>query len=520
MTTTGARPNAFVSRLAGLVADLILLTVFLILGLTILNVLVQLVVLIVGIVHMAMLPKGFVNPEQGRLAADSKDLVVAIVEMALAAVAHWGFLKLRRKLLHYFVDAGFETFVSKRYLLAREGSRLVSLISIVSVAGVAVGVMALIVVISVMQGFDDTLVKKFMGIYSHIEVMPDTRYVETGEIPHDTYVKLMETMSKADGVLAVAPLLTHETVVQAKVGAEEKKTGVYIRGIDYELEKNVSDFYKFVKPGMGTPNPGFREAVVGEELARRLHLQLGDKIQALGKVVSTANRPAAKMMSLKVVGIFNSGLYEVDERFILTDLKTLQEMLVIGDSVTSVHARVKDPYKAEQYGMGMLSKLPEGYGFRTWQKLNQSFFEALWVEKVAMFIILMLIVLVAALNIIGTLVMTVVQKTRDIGVLKSMGAGSGSILRIFLLHGFLIGLVGTSLGTVWGLRICVFVRDDIDKIFQLPPGVYGLDRLPVVIDPMLIAFMAACALTICIVASIIPAWQAARLHPVEALRYD
>jgi len=514
--------------LGGLIADLVLYLLFLATGLTVLNVFIQAIVLVVGLFQnqeaAAFVSQGMgeVSAQQGettgRLSEDLAGLGLAVLAAAASIGAYWGYLWLRRKYLHLFMGTGFESFVSKRYLIAREGGRLVGLITVVSVLGVAVGVMALIVVISVMEGFDRELVKKFMGVFSHIQVQTNPRYIDDPAIPEDVYMSLIEQFSEKEYVEGVAPIIEFETIVQRSPGDLDNPAFVMLRGLDPERERTVTRFLDYVEMGKAEPADG--EVVIGEQLMRQMQIVPGDTIYAVGKTVQTANRMAVKRKPLEVVGVFHSGLYDVDQRFIYTNLETLQDLRGIGNAVTSVHVKVDNPQRVNEYAHDMLEVLPEGYGIRTWQMMNREFFEALWMEKVAMFIILLLIVLVAALNIIGTLVMTVVQKTRDIGVLKSMGATNGMVLRIFLYHGFLIGLMGTSLGVVWGLRLCHFVHTDIEKIFRLPGGVYGLDRLPVVVDPWLIAFMAGASMVICIVASIIPAYQAARLNPVEALRYD
>jgi len=493
--------------LAAIFADLALLIVFLAFGLTALNILIQVIVLVVGIAQ-----------QRARLGSDLLDLGVALGTALVAGVVYWGALKLRRKYIHLFVAANYESFVSKRYLLGRQGGRLVSLISAVSVLGVAVGVMALIVVISVMEGFDQTLVKKFMGVFSHIEIRADPRFVPDTYIPKERWEKIIRDVEALPEVTGVSPILNHQTAVQVTEGAEERREFAMFRGIDPAREGSVTEFMNYLEVGEAVPKDG--EIVMGAELASRLGVGVGDRVVVIGKLVATANRTAPKTSQLKIVGLFRSGLYDVDDRFVYTTIPTLQRFLLLDDEVNGIHVKIRDPEAVNEVGNELLKILPYGHGYLTWQKINPQFFEALWIEKVAMFIILLLIVLVAALNIIGTLVMTVVQKTRDIGILKSMGAESTGILKIFLLHGCLIGLLGTSLGTVWGIRLCQFVKVDIDKIFELPPGVYGLDRLPVVMDPAIIAFMAGCAMLICIAASIIPAWQAARLNPVEALRHD
>lgn len=527
MSSVAPGKYTLASRLAGLLSDLLLLALFLTLGVALLNILIQTIVLVVGIArevqaHSAVLMAGLPRApsEPGRFTRDMIDLGIAVLSAIAAAGVYLVYFRLRRKYIHLFVEASFESFVSKRYLLAREGGRLVTLISGVSVLGVAVGVMALIVVISVMEGFDQTLVRKFMGVFSHIQVLADPRVLKDSEMPEAVYTDLMDRLEKKPFVKGIAPIVDFEGVVRndATDSARRRVAFALIRGIDPERELRVTEFQRYVK--MGKSTPGHHEVVLGASVAERLNVLPGDTVIAMGETVQTANRLAVKQTQLRVVGIFNSGLYDVDDKFMYTDLATVQELRLIGKSVTSLHIKIDDPERVDEVAMALIPELPYGYGVRTWQMLNPQFFEALWIEKVAMFIILLLIVLVAALNIIGTLVMTVVQKTRDIGVLKSMGASNGAILRIFLYHGFLIGLIGTSLGVTWGLRLCRFVSRDIEKIFRLPGGVYGIDRLPVVIEPWLIVFMALCALIICIVASIVPAYQAARLNPVEALRYD
>ncbi len=513
------RKATFTYRLLGFLADLVMLALFLLFGVALLNIIIQTVVLVVGIYREVTPHSPFApTPEEGRWRRDSLDLLIALVQAAVAGLLHFGFLKLRKRYLHVAAGTGFESFISKRYLLAREGGKLVGLISFVSVLGVAVGTMALIVVISVMDGFDRELVRKFMGVFSHVQIVRDQAFAQSTNIPEDHAEIIIERLLEVPGVVGAAPILEHETMMQARRGAGELKAPAMLRGVDPAREAEVTEFMDYIVTG--EPVPGHREIVVGQRLAERLNVWPGDSVYAIGAVLAGANRPLAGTTPLRVVGIFNSGLYDVDDKFVYTTIGTVQEMLMLEGQVNSVHLKLEDPHLVQGYAEEILAMLPAGFGVRTWQMLNPQFFEALWIEKVAMFIILLLIVVVAALNIIGTLIMTVIQKTRDIGVLKSMGAESSSILWIFLYHGTYIGVIGTSLGTAWGLRLCHFVEHDIEKIFELPGGVYGIDRLPVVVDPFTIAFLVFCALSICILASIIPAWQAARLNPVEALRYD
>lgn len=511
----------------GLLTDLVLYILFLVVGLTALNVLIQVIVLVVGIAQNADAGNVLTERdgeltvvetgEEGRLAEDSIDLGLAVVQLAVAGAAWWGYRRLRKRFLHLFIGRSFESFVSKRYLVAREGGRLVGLITGVSVLGVAVGVMALIVVISVMEGFDQELVRKFMGVFSHMQVVPSSRYERNTIIPDEISDQIIADALEKDWVEGVAPIFDHEAMVRR--GAEMNSiTLALFRGIDPEREKDVTSFMEYVDAGEAVPQDG--EIVMGRQLARQLGVGPGDTVYSTSAGAQTANGYRPKTTRLKVVGIFQSGLYDVDSKFVYTTIPTVRNMRLADGGVTSVHIRIDAPERVKTYAYDLLENLPNGTGIRTWEMINPEFFKALWMEKVAMFIILLLIVLVAALNIIGTLVMTVVQKTRDIGVLKSMGATNMMILKVFLAYGFLIGLLGTSLGVVWGVRLCNFVHYDIEKIFKLPGAVYGLDRLPVVVDPWLIAFMAACSLLICMLASIIPAYQAARLNPVEALRYD
>ncbi len=519
MTADANRKRTLPFRLLGFLADMVLLGLFLLFGVALLNIVIQTVVLAVGIYRELAPASPFApTPEDGRWRRDTLDLLIAIVQAGVAGLLHFGFLKLRKKYLFVAAGTGFESFVSKRYLLAREGGKLVGLISFVSVLGVAVGTMALIVVISVMEGFDRELVRKFMGVFSHVQVVRDPALTQSSHIPQEHAEILIERLLEMPGVVGAAPILEHETVMQSTRGAGELKAPALFRGVDPAREAEVTEFMDYVI--MGEAIPGHRQVVVGQRLAERLDVYPGSRVYAIGAILPGSMRPLVRTTPLEVVGIFHSGLYDVDDKFVYTTIGTVQEMLVLDGEVNSVHLKVENPQRVDVFAEQLLNVLPAGYGIRTWQMLNPQFFEALWLEKVAMFIILMLIVIVAALNIIGTLIMTVIQKTRDIGVLKSMGAGNNSILRIFLYHGTYIGVIGTSLGAAWGLRLCYFVKNDIEKIFELPGGVYGIDRLPVVVDPVMIGIIVTCALVICIVASIIPAWQAARLDPVEALRYD
>lgn len=447
--------------------------------------------------------------------------LIALGWTALGAAAVWALMWLRRRAMGWAVESSLARFVASRYLLPRQRKTLVSLITIISVLGIAVGVTALIVVISVIQGFDRVLVERTMGIFSHVEVWP--RDFERGLTD---YEKVLEQVRRQPGVVAASPIITKPTFFQRELGVESFRMPGVIRGLDPAREPQVTTIMDNILEGTGIPGDG--EVVVGSELARRLRIQPGSVIWAVGKVVSSPHRgPAFKLSPLKVVGVFSCGLYDIDSNFVYTTLETVQKLFVMRDvaagkdSVSVVHMKISNADNSFEVKSGLLETLRGPYLVRAWQEINPQFFEALRMEKMAMFVILLLIVLVASFNIIGTLIMVVSQKTREIGILKSMGATRTDILRIFLFHGLIIGVTGSGLGLALGLRLCWFVENHIEKIYQLPGNVYyGLDRLPVDVEPVNLAMILGASLVISLVASIIPAVQASRLDPVEALRYE
>lgn len=405
----------------------------------------------------------------------------------------------------------FERFISLRYLFSRERRLLVSVISIISILGVALGVTALITVIGVMDGFDEELIEKLMGIFSHVEVWGNWRQ------PISNYDELL-TKIKAEvpEVIGVAPVIARQALLQRDTGIESPKAGVELRGIDVQRELMVTNIARTIVAGKSAP--GSRGVILGEQLALRLGVMIGDNIYAITRLAKTATGPFAKTARLRVDGIFKSGLYEVDANFAYTDLKTMQEIFIIPDEIDFIHLRIKDPYNVQEAKKKVQAVVGPMFLSRGWNEINPDFFKALRLEKLAMFVILLLIIVVAAFNIIGTLIMITTQKTREIGIIKSMGATNGSVMRIFLYYGVLIGVIGILLGLLLGLSLCYILANYIH--YDLPDAIYGIDTLPVKVKPITVLLIVVCTLIICSVASILPAWQAAKLHPVEALRYE
>ena len=420
----------------------------------------------------------------------------------------------------------FETFISLRYLLTRRRAGLLSVITLISVGGVAVGVTALIIVISVMDGFDRQLIQKMIGVISHIEIYTHKFDGTPGNI--DNYLALTKSLEQHDEVIAAAPVIRKQALIQPDVGIETQKEGVGIFGINPEQERDVSELEKYCK--LGRLPTGSREAAIGQMLAQRLRIGLDDKIYAVTKLVTTANGEQAKIAELKIVGIFESGWYEYDSSFVYVTLETAQDIYLYPintDYCDMIRLKIKDPMRASEV-VNTLAEFLEpvdayfapgnSVGWKSWDQQSPEFFKALALEKLAMFIILLLIVIVASFNIIGILSMVVVEKTREIGVLRSLGCGTRQIMLIFVFQGVFIGMAGTLLGVGLGLLGCYAVEHWIT--YQLPEAIYGIERLPVVVNWATVGIIVISAMGICLLASIIPALKACRLKTVEALRYE
>jgi lipoprotein-releasing system permease protein len=408
----------------------------------------------------------------------------------------------------------FETFVALRLLKGVKRQKgLMSLSTFISVAGVTVGVMALIIVIGVMTGFTNDLKKKILSVNAHVLLM------RAGG-PLTAYQKEEAEIKAIPGVVSAAPFI----YTQVMFSSPGSVSAGVVRGLDLKSISRGGPQGLQVKQGHfadlaeGAPDDPPRIAV-GTEMARNLNLQVGDYlniISPLGTLTPMGRLP--RMKAFRVMAIFHSGMYEFDNSLVYTSIPALQGFLGLGNRITGLEVEVKDIYAADQVGEAIQQKVGPGYYTKNWMQMNRSLFEALKLEKIVMFIILTLIVLVAAFGVASTLIMMVMEKTREIAILKSMGATRQSIMRIFMLDGLLIGGVGTILGLGLGLGLCGLLQKY--EFIKLPGGVYGLSTLPVQIQALDVLFIVLAAMAISFLATLYPSWQAARLEPVEAIRYE
>ena len=386
----------------------------------------------------------------------------------------------------------------------------------ISIGGVAVGVMALLVVLGVMSGFQDDLQRKILGVNTHLVVL-------NFQSEMSDYERVIKEALQVEGVVAASPF----ALGQVMVAAGGRAQGVYMRGVEPELEMDTTEIESHMKAGSllellnpqdveGTERPGI---VLGGELADRLGVYVGDLVKIIspfGGMGPMGNLP--KVKRFEVVGIFEVGMFEYDSNLVLTSLPPAQDFLELGSSVTGVEVKVEDIYSAGAIGERIKSRLGHPYYAKDWMQMNRNLFAALKLEKLAMFVILTLIVLVAAFNIVSTQLMNVIEKEREIAILKAMGATNGSVMGIFMLQGFLIGLMGTIIGISGGYGIGVLLNKY--EIIKLPADVYYLSHLTAKMTLTDFMAVSVAAILISFLATVYPAWQASKLNPVEPLRYE
>ncbi len=403
----------------------------------------------------------------------------------------------------------FERFISGRYLKAKQQT-FISLITLLSIAGVTVGVMALIIVIAVMAGFEKDLKSRILGVESHIILMR-----HGGDFTdHRRILSDIETVS---GVEAATPFVYSQTMLRSAGGL----SGGVIRGIDPAtagkvIQKMEPDALERLGALNATDGPG--GVILGKGLAGNLGVITGDSVYVIsprGMLSPMGHLPAMKRF--KVAGLFESGMYEYDSSLAYMHLEDAQRLLRMDDAVTGIEIRVTDVYKADKIGDKIAAGLGFPYWAKDWMEMNHNLFSALKLEKTVMFIILALIILVAAFNIASSLIMMVMEKTRDIAILKAMGAADRSIRRIFVYKGMTIGAIGTFLGVLFGFILCTLLKQY--KFIELPADVYYITTLPVELEALDVILTAGAAMLICYLATLYPARQASRLDPVEALRY-
>jgi lipoprotein-releasing system permease protein len=416
----------------------------------------------------------------------------------------------------------FEWFIGLRYLKAKRKQTFISIITVISIAGVMVGVMALIIVLSVMSGFEKTLKEKILGTQAHLIVM------KASQEGMDHHEDVIQKLKGVKGVLSAAPFIFS----QVMLSSGSNVSGVVLKGIDPDQEGKVTELaqnlragrLQDLKEGKSGETPGI---VLGEELAKHLSVSMGDIIQVispLGTMTPMGMMP--KMKRFRVAGIFHSGMYEYDNTMAYISLESAQRFFGMGAEVTGVQVKTDDVYRVKEVAREIRQKLGFPYWTRDWMEMNRNLFSALRLEKIAMFIILVLIVLVAAFNIISTLIMVVMEKHKDIAILKSMGATSKGIMRIFMIEGLVIGVVGTFLGTTLGL-LAAFnlekITGFVENLFGfkiLASDVYYIDKLPSQVNPLDVWIITGTAILISLLATLYPSWRASKLDPAEALRYE
>jgi lipoprotein-releasing system permease protein len=404
----------------------------------------------------------------------------------------------------------FELFVALRYLLARRKQAFISLISLISVLGVAVGVMALLIALALMTGLQGELRDRIIGSAAHVYVF------KVGGIQDvDEEVARMLKLPRVQGA---APAL----LGKAMITSEKNQGFIDVKGIDPVREMTVTQLKASMRKGSADalirPPGDVPGILIGTDLAESLEVNVGDRVQLMsphGTV--TPLGPVFRPRTMEVVGIFSLGLYQFDSEygFILMDVA---QRIFGEDQPVFLQLRVDDMFKSNQVVDTIVERFGAGYMPQEWSDMNKSLFSALWLEKMAISITIGLIVMVAALNIVASLILLVMEKSRDIAILKTMGSPAKSIRRIFMLQGLIIGLVGTAAGAIGGYGL-IFVLDRY-KLISVPVDVYQISYVPFKLQPLDFAVVVGAAILICFVATIYPSRQAARLDPAQALRYQ
>ncbi|MGB9734780.1 MAG: FtsX-like permease family protein [bacterium] len=449
---------------------------------------------------------------------------------------------------------GYELGVSLRYIRSKKRQKFISIITLLSIIGIMVGVMALIIVLSVMTGFEDDLRGKILGTNAHIVVLKFS-----GGITH--YNKLMnflkygmekeikkqqeandlkkenllnrftqeisyaDKLSLAKQIVGVTPFIYS----QAMLSSHENVTGVVLRGIDPTTVTQVTDLSKTLLQGSISQLAGIYKdpesnakiggIIIGKELARNLGVVDGDTVNIISPLgVMTPLGMIPRMKKFKVVGIFSTGMYEYDSGLAYLSIPNAQQFLDLGDDVTGLEIKIKDIFKAREVARLIQHELGFPYYARSWEDTNRNLFTALKLEKTVMFIILILIIMVGALGIVSSLIMVVVEKTKDIAILKALGATDRSIMKIFVYQGLFIGLIGTGLGMLFGYIVCVLLKQY--HFISLPKDVYYIDTLPVTMRPEIFIIVAVSTIIVSFLATIYPSYKASKLPPAETLRYE
>ena len=433
----------------------------------------------------------------------------------------------------------YEYFIGLRYLSSRRNQKFTSIIGIISVLGVIIGVMALNVVLAVMGGFEQELREKILGVSSHLVVLSYNG-------PMKDYSKVKDESLMMPGVLGASPFIYG----QGMISSERNVSGSVIRGVDPETAGEVTSIEQAIGKGVtrntkaekrlsdeelsaigreqllklsAETESGKPPVLIGKELAANLGVIEGDEVSLVspfGKLGPFGQ--TAKVKKYEVIGIFDYGMIEYDSSISYVNLPDAMDFFDMEEQVSGIEIKVEDIYNAKQMGAELTSILGFPYYTRNWEEVNIRLFKALKLERIAVAIILGLIILVAALDIVSTLTMVVMEKGKDIAILRAMGATKSGILKIFVTEGMIIGTVGTLLGTALGFAICYMLKtsDTVRQLIPFDNNVYPISDFPVKIEPFYFITVAVFSILICFIATLYPSFQASRKDPIEALRYE
>ena len=413
----------------------------------------------------------------------------------------------------------YELFIGLRYLRARRREGFISLITVISVLGVMIGVMTLNVVMAVMTGFEETLRDRLLGVNAHIAL------IKSGDQFRE-HEKLMAQVMKENGVLAATPTVYGQVMLTSGT----RVSGVVVRGVDPDRVNKVVDIERYVTEGSISDLKRQRaiqvedrkvllpSIILGKRLADQLGVFTGSPIQVVSPLGSpTAIGVIPKVRRFIVAGILKTGMSDIDSTLVLMGLGDAQKFFELDGSVTNIEIRIKDVNRSREIAEQIQRRLGFPYFAEDWTRLWPNLFTALQLEKTVYFLVLLLMVLIGAFNIISTLVMVVMEKRKDIAILLSMGATRASVRKVFLLKGCIIGIVGTVLGVLLGLVVCFLISQ---YEFQLPKDVFLISTVPVRIYLSNFLIVTVASFIVCMLASIYPARQAAKLDPVEIIRYE